>query len=71
MGCLSGHRQSGVAGAGIALWQLVARCAVCLHTAITLSISAASGNPADAIPFIVRIAQPLDGDFARWRLGYN
>ena len=42
--------------------------AVCLHTAITRGVSRQLLATADAIPFIVRIAQPWDGDFARWRL---
>ena len=48
--------------------QLAARCAVCLHTAITRGISRQLLATADAIPFIVWIAQSWDGDFARWRL---
>ena len=47
---------------------IAARRAVCLHTAITRGISRQLLATADAIPFIVRIAQPWDGDFARWRL---
>lgn len=53
---------------GIAFGNLVARRAVCLHTAITRGVSRQLLATADAIPFIVRIAQPWDGDFARWRL---
>lgn len=65
----SGHRQSGaVSSLRYRLRQLIARRAVCLHTAITRGVSRQLLATADAIPFIVRIAQPWDGDFARWRL---
>ncbi|SQD05253.1 cytochrome bd-II oxidase subunit 2 [Escherichia coli] len=47
------------------LRQLAARRAVCLHTAITRGVSRQLLATADAIPFIVRITQPWDGDFAR------
>lgn len=48
--------------------QLATRRAVCFHTAITRGISRQLLATADAIPFIVWIAQSWDGDFARWRL---
>ncbi|STI13353.1 cytochrome bd-II oxidase subunit 2 [Escherichia coli] len=53
---------------GIAFGNLLLGRAVCLHTAITRGVSRQLLATADAIPFIVRIAQPWDGDFARWRL---
>ena len=69
MGCRTGHRQSGAAGSlRYCIRQLAARRAVCLHTAITRGISRQLLATADAIPFIVWIAQSWDGDFARWRL---
>lgn len=53
---------------GIAFGNLLLGVPFCLHSAITRGVSRQLLATADAIPFIVRIAQPWDGDFARWRL---